>query len=206
MIDFGALVLPITSNPVPLKSKIAFLYFLSIVKASVIGVPSSMYSVFVRVSTSDKLFSNENLQSRFLTDYAALSQMKPTYVLNYWTPYYWINLLRSLIPISFAAICAKRSETLSSNLLDYLKSYRSSAYLKELSLMRWNCSTATPYSLRDFENAGILPGVIPPISAWCPREAKYILMPFICEHEITVKSGRWEPPAAGWLVSITSPT
>ncbi len=78
VIDLGAFVFPITSNPVPLKSKIAFFYFLFIVNCNVIGVPSSIYSVFVKVSISFKLLTRENLSKRFLTDSAALSQIKPT--------------------------------------------------------------------------------------------------------------------------------
>lgn len=78
VIERGAFVLPTTSKPVPVKSKIALLWFLSIVRARVIGVPSSMYSVFVRVSTSFKLFSIENLHKRLRTDSAAFSQMNPT--------------------------------------------------------------------------------------------------------------------------------
>lgn len=65
---------------------------------------------------------------------------------------------------------------------------------------------ATPSSLSFLEKAGILPGVDPPISAWWPREARYIRVPSIYVHDTTVKSGRWDPPAAGWLVRITSPT
>lgn len=72
--------------------------------------------------------------------------------------------------------------------------------------MRWNCSTATPSSLNDLEKAGILPGVIPPISAWWPLEARYILVPTTSVQEITVRSGKWDPPAAGWFDRITSPT
>lgn len=62
---------PTTSKPVPVKSKIAYLLFLSIVRAKVMGVPSSMYSVLVKVSTSFKLFSMENLHSKLRTDSAA---------------------------------------------------------------------------------------------------------------------------------------
>lgn len=78
VIERGALVLPTTSKPVPVKSKTANLWVLSIVRARVIGVPSSIYSVLVRVSTSLRLFSMENLHSKLRTDSAAFSQMKPT--------------------------------------------------------------------------------------------------------------------------------
>jgi hypothetical protein len=68
VIDLGAFVLPMTSNPVPLKSKMAFFYTLLMVNVSVMGVPSSMYSVLVNVSIYFKLFAKENLFRRFLTD------------------------------------------------------------------------------------------------------------------------------------------
>lgn len=51
----------------------------------------------------------------------------------------------------------------------------------------------------------MLPGEMPPISAWCPLEARYILVPQISAQVTTVRSGRCEPPAAGWLVKMTSP-
>jgi len=57
-----------------------------------------------------------------------------------------------------------------------------------------------------FEKAGILPGVDPPISAWWPLEARYIFVPCIYAQDMTVKSGRWDPPAIGWLDKTTSPT
>jgi hypothetical protein len=78
VMDRGAFVFPTTSKPVPLKSNTAFLYFLFIVNDSVMGVPSSIYSVFVNVSISFKLFYNENLKRRFLTDSEALSHMNST--------------------------------------------------------------------------------------------------------------------------------
>lgn len=112
----------------------------------------------------------------------------------------------SFPPISFAATCASKSETLSSILRDYLNSYLKFYYWNSPSFINSNFSIATPYSSSDFENAGMLPGVIPPISAWWPREAKYILVPHTSVQVTTVRSGRWEPPAIGWFVSTTSPT
>lgn len=52
----------------------------------------------------------------------------------------------------------------------------------------------------------MLPGAMPPISAWCPLEARYILVPATSVQEITVRSGKWDPPAAGWFDRTTSPT
>lgn len=43
VIALGALVFPLTSGPVPSKSKIAFFVYLLRVKFSLRGVPSSMY-------------------------------------------------------------------------------------------------------------------------------------------------------------------
>jgi hypothetical protein len=71
-------VLPSTSGPVPLKSKVALLSFLSMVSCSLIGVPSSIYYTFVRVSTYLSLLLTENLYSSFLTDSAAFSHINLT--------------------------------------------------------------------------------------------------------------------------------
>jgi hypothetical protein len=45
VIDLGALVFPITYGPVPVKSKVAYFFYLSIVRFRQRGVPSSIYYV-----------------------------------------------------------------------------------------------------------------------------------------------------------------
>lgn len=99
MIDLGAFVFPNTSIPVPVKSKEALLCFWSIVKFKVNGVPSSIYYVLVKVPIYPKLLSIENLYSKFLTDFYALSHIKLTYALNSVMPYSLINLFNSLDPV-----------------------------------------------------------------------------------------------------------
>ena len=105
-----------------------------------------------------------------------------------------------------AEICACKSEILSFCRRDSENS--SLVYLSKnlLFFTISNFSMATPSYERDFEKGGILPGVIPPISAWCPLEATYKFFPSpIWKHVMIVKSGRWDPPAWGWLDKITSP-
>lgn len=95
-----------------------------------------------------------------------------------------------------------------------------------------------PSCWREVEWGGMEPGVMPPMSAWCPLLATKNtgpLTPFLntwtrkkkgneerIEEEfegrnsvekcggltgvITVRSGRWLPPADGWLLKITSPS
>jgi hypothetical protein len=67
---------------------------------------------------------------------------------------------------------------------------------------------STPSSARFFENGGMLPGTIPPISAWCARLAvKNSSSPVAasCTGVTTVTSGRCEPPRYGSFVTNTSP-
>ena len=69
-------------------------------------------------------------------------------------------------------------------------------------VMEWARST-TPSSARLRAKGGIEPGAMPPTSAWCPRLAtkKRSAPCSSCTGEITVMSGRCEPPAAGSLVT-----
>ena len=71
VIALGALVLALTYGPVPVKSKMAFLYPLSIVSFRLSGVPSSMYSHVSIECTGSKLLEREKLQSMLATDSAA---------------------------------------------------------------------------------------------------------------------------------------
>ena len=69
-----------------------------------------------------------------------------------------------------------------------------------------NVLIAAPSSASVLENGGIDPGVIPPTSAWCPRDAtKKTHSPSLNTGVITVMSGRCDPPADGWFVTRTSP-
>lgn len=100
-----------------------------------------------------------------------------------------------------------------------------------------------PSCWREVEWGGIEPGVMPPMSAWCPllatkntglltpclntwgkkrkkggnkaSEVKMRRMGEVCIKKkrlmpltgvMTVRSGRWLPPAHGWLLRITSPS
>jgi len=64
-----------------------------------------------------------------------------------------------------------------------------------------------PSSTSALECGGMEPGVMPPMSAWCPREAtKNTGTPPANTGVITVMSGRCVPPATGWLVMSTSPS
>ena len=58
------------------------------------------------------------------------------------------------------------------------------------------------------ESGGPEPGVLPPMSAWCPREAtkNVICFPSLSKTGvITVTSGRCVPPLKGALRTKTSP-
>lgn len=99
VIDLGALVLPITYGPVPVKSNIAYFLFLSIVNFKQMGVPSSIYYVFYMEYTYGKLLVYENLYNIYSTDYLAFIQTKLTYFLNSLTPFSFINIFSNLIPI-----------------------------------------------------------------------------------------------------------
>lgn len=56
---------------------------------------------------------------------------------------------------------------------------------------------AAPSSTKLWLLGGMDPGVIPPTSAWWPREAtKNLISPFQNTGVITVMSGRWDPPAS----------
>lgn len=63
VMDLGALVFPITSGPVPVKSKVASLFSRSIVKVRQRGVPSSMYSVLWIAYEEGKPLDSENEHS-----------------------------------------------------------------------------------------------------------------------------------------------
>lgn len=65
-----------------------------------------------------------------------------------------------------------------------------------------------PSSARLLLLGGMLPGEMPPTSAWWPREAtKKTMRPASHTGVMTVMSGKWEPPAAtGWLVTSVSPS
>ena len=79
VIDLGALVLAYTWCPVPLKSKMAVLVYLLIVRARLIKVPSSMQSYEITVSISFNQLLREILQSIFLMDSSALSYIHSMY-------------------------------------------------------------------------------------------------------------------------------
>ena len=65
-----------------------------------------------------------------------------------------------------------------------------------------------PSSDRRVDLGGMLPGVMPPTSAWWPRLAtKNMSSSPSKTGVITVKSGRCDPPAScGWLETSTSPS
>ena len=68
-------------------------------------------------------------------------------------------------------------------------------------------SIKTPSSSICFESGGPEPGVLPPMSAWWPREAtkNIISFPFLSKTGvITVTSGRCVPPLNGALSTKTS--
>ena len=66
---------------------------------------------------------------------------------------------------------------------------------------------AAPSSTRLWLLGGMDPGVMPPTSAWWPRDAtKNTILPSLKTGVMTVMSGRWDPPASwGWLEASTSP-
>ncbi len=139
--------------------------------------PSSINYEFYIESIYSKLFLIEKSVNNCLTQSEAFLKTYPIYALNFYIPSYLINLFKSFIPNLFDATWARRSEILSFILRDCLKSSLTSGYLKlSFSSVKWNFSTAIPYSYRYLLKGGILPGMIPPISAWCPREAKNIFI------------------------------
>mmetsp|Transcript_856 Transcript_856/g.2500 ORF Transcript_856/g.2500 Transcript_856/m.2500 type:complete len:288 (+) Transcript_856:1618-2481(+) len=71
-------------------------------------------------------------------------------------------------------------------------------------------SMTAPSSSSEVESAGMEPGALPPTSAWWPREAQKKAgrdesSSSKKSGEMTVMSGRWEPPALGSLATTTSP-
>ncbi len=66
----------------------------------------------------------------------------------------------------------------------------------------------TPSSSSVLEAGGVEPGVMPPISAWWPREPtkNRISLPASSKTGVmTVTSGRWVPPLYGLFSATTSP-
>ena len=67
-------------------------------------------------------------------------------------------------------------------------------------------SMTTPSSSIRVLSGGAEPGVLPPMSAWCPREATVAtISPSWKSGVTTVTSGRWVPPLKGLFVMKTSP-
>mmetsp|Transcript_294 Transcript_294/g.1368 ORF Transcript_294/g.1368 Transcript_294/m.1368 type:complete len:216 (+) Transcript_294:1007-1654(+) len=121
----------------------------------------------------------------------------------------------SAMPRRLAATCAFRSLRLSASLrvpgdplaLGFVSRFviPSRSYLPATTSL--NASMAAPSSAIDRENGGMDPGVIPPTSAWCPLDAtRNTISPCLNTGVTTVMSGRWLPPALGWLVTRTSPS
>ena len=66
----------------------------------------------------------------------------------------------------------------------------------------------TPSSSIERLSGGAEPGVLPPMSAWCPREAvtKMMFSPASSKTGVmTVTSGRWVPPLKGLFIMKLSP-
>ena len=111
----------------------------------------------------------------------------------------------SAIPRRFAAACALRSLRQSASLrvpgepvsgCVSRAAMPSSSYVPRSTSL--NDLIAAPSSAIVRENGGIDPGVIPPTSAWCPREAtKKTISPSRNTGVTTVMSGRCDPPATG---------
>ena len=132
-------------------------------------------------------------------------------------PHSSINSVTSTIPRWLAATCARRSAKLSLKFrVPELPSTLPGSFKIAVMPASWNSSPST--SLNDlnaapswtnvFECGGIEPGVMPPISAWCPRLATKkmgVVCPAVKTGVMTVMSGRCDPPAAGWLLTSTSP-
>ena len=118
----------------------------------------------------------------------------------------------SWTPFSVAAIWARRSAMLLSGLRDGWTAERSrssrAASRRTPSSTSSQLSMSTPSSSTRVLNAGMDPGVIPPISAWWPRAAttKSSSLPARSNTGVTtVMSGRWVPPWYGSLSTYTCP-
>ena len=176
VIDLGALVLAYTWCPVPLKSKMAVLVYLLIVRARLIKVPSSMQSYEITVSISFNQLLREILQSIFLMDSSALSYIHSMYWIVVSNEVSDISSINKCTPLLLEAICACKSLILSLSSRLLLKSCLVSSILSCPFSTILKLFIATPSSSNTFEKGGIDPGVIPPISAWCPLEATQNLM------------------------------
>ncbi|CFU08354.1 Uncharacterised protein [Bordetella pertussis] len=114
----------------------------------------------------------------------------------------------SCTPFSLAAICACRSAMFWSGLR---AGQRPEARISRASRSRnsplptsWKLVNSTPSSSTVRESGGIEPGVVPPMSAWWPREPTKNRMSWPARSNtgvMTVTSGRCVPP---WYGSLTT--
>ena len=101
------------------------------------------------------------------------------------------------MPQLLAAICARRSDTLSSMLREAARISRSPASSNTPASTTLNETMAMPSSARVRELGGMLPGEMPPTSAWWPLDAtKKTSSPSSKTGVMAVMSGRCEPPAS----------
>ena len=205
----GALWFPSTCGPVPVKSNTASPRSPSTVTLRWIGDPSSMAS---RASATR---DPKRRRSR-RTAAAQLCWMYSMYACTTRSERSRTMPSTSATPRLLAAIWALRSDTLSRRLRVPEESGEVGVVRMREMPSSWNtpsetslnATMAAPSCASEVELGGIEPGAMPPMSAWCPREAtQNTTRPSWNAGETTVMSGRCEPPAfCGWLDTNTSPS
>ena len=101
------------------------------------------------------------------------------------------------MPQLLAAIWARRSDTLSSIFREHERISRSRLSSKTPPSTTLNEMMAMPSSASEREFGGMLPGEMPPTSAWWPLDAtKKTSSPSSKTGVMAVMSGRCEPPAS----------
>mmetsp|Transcript_8468 Transcript_8468/g.28071 ORF Transcript_8468/g.28071 Transcript_8468/m.28071 type:complete len:233 (+) Transcript_8468:860-1558(+) len=217
----GAFQLPYTSEVVPVKSKCAPPVSRSRLSSSLMVDPSSILSsdrstslLPTAPSGSCSAMRSAVALSISRTATSALSWTYSMYAPTTAREYSSMSSLMSEMPRWLAATCAWRSERLSSILRVPMQplsgcssSFRIPFSWNSPALTSLNALMAAPSSDISREKGGMEPGVMPPTSAWCPRDAtRNTILPSRKTGVTTVMSGRCEPPACGWLLTRTSPS